>query len=880
MRTAVPPRSPFLLILLALLLSAASAVAQIVIVPDVVTYLGVSSTTHQTQFNTLSGQGYRPISLSVAGTRSNPNYTAVWIRRSGAGYTAIHGVDRAAYEAWALTQRNAGLRPYLVTAAGPTGNDVYAGVYMADGVNAVEDTGLYSFTTKNQWARDNSYVQTCAGYAASVYCGVWEETADRVYSSYWNSTGANFSADFNAHASAHQRQSFVLQGASGWFNEFGQIWRDDVIGAWECIPDLTLAQMQSEISTRRPSGQYPICLQQYSTGTSARFSAIFAYRDRVQARVLTRTGLTSSYFAGFDQYMEDHVRAHGIRASSIAITKHGRLVHARGFTLAEPGATPTEPDSMYRIASCSKVVTGLMTNLLVQRGGTITRSTRIANYLGLTSPNADFYLATVQHGLQHQTGAGDFASSTIAHFLNPTSPTLPQPSWSNALFIAGNPLAFTPGTQSSYTNGGYYLLGEVIERAAGKSYERFLREDLGAPLDVTRLWVSDSLVTLRKPGEVDYHNRELDITPSEMHTDRRVMPIQYGGNGDDNLTRRAAAGGVVTSPVDYVRILAGALDLGRDGGIFTQSTIDTMLAAPTMGTTTLCGFDHRVVRPNGVVAYDKDGQLWGSSGKVIYRSDGVAIAVFDNLANSVASTATLNDLADAVTFWPSYDLFPNFGLPSFTRTSPRIDAVDRTTLPNVTDNFLTIDGELLANVDRVTLTSTNGTTSVTSLLSTTWADGWLRRVSDRQLELHIPQGMIPGSYDVVLRAGLVASRSFPLSITRATTRTLGGPASSFIGFDLVCSRGASPSTSLLYLGFSTSNLPTVVPGIVSLGIGNNFTSLGIAGPASFNPLTGAVRIAVPDLGASLYHFQAAILDPTSINAFPMPVSNVRSVQGL
>lgn len=878
MRTALPSRSPCLLLLLALLLSAASAVAQIVIVPDVVSYLGVSDSAHQLQFSTLSGLGYRPISLSVAGTRSAPNYTAVWIRRSGASFLGVHGVDRAGYEAWALARRLSGYRPYLVTAAGPFGNEVFAGIYVNDGVSAVEETILNNFNSRSQWARDNSYVQTCAGQYGGVWCGVWEPTADRVYSSYWNSTASQFSADFNAHASAHQRLGFVLPRTGA--QAYGQLWRDDVIGDWECIPGLTLTQMQNEISTRRPLGQYPICLQQHDTGASARYSAIFAMRDRVQARTLTRTGFTSSYFAGFDQYMEDHVRAHGIRASSIAITKHGRLVHARGFTLAEPGATSTEPDSMYRIASCSKVLTGLMTNLLVQRGGTITRSTRIANYLGLATPYPDFALATVQHGLQHQTGAGDFPSYAIADWLTTGTPQLPQPSWNNALFIAGHPLAFTPGTQSSYSNGGYYLLGEVIAQAAGKSYERFLREDLGAPLDVTRLWVSDSLVTLRKPGEVDYHNRELDITPSEMHTDRRVMPIQYGGNGDDNLTRRAAAGGVVTSPVDYVRILAGALDMGRDGGIFTQGTIDTMLAAPATGTTTICGFDHRVVRPNGVVAYDKDGQLWGSSGMVIYRSDGVAIAVFDNLANTVANTTMLNDLADAVTFWPSYDLFPNFGLPSFPRTSPRIDAVDRTTLPNVTDNFLTIDGELLANVDRASFTSANGTTSVTSLASTTWADGWLRRVSDRQLELHIPQGMIPGTYDVVLRDGLYASRSFPLTITRAATRTLGGPASSFIGFDLVCSRGSSPSTALLYLGFSTSNLPTLVPGIVSLGIGNNFTSLGIAGPASFNPLTGAVRVAVPDLSPSLYHFQAAILDPTSLNAFPMPVSNVRSVQGL
>jgi len=873
MSTSITSRLSVASALFAIALFGAPAAAQII--PDVVSYLGISSTAHQVQWTSLSGQGYRPISLSVAGTRSSPNYTAVWIRRSGAGYTGVHGVTRTAYETWAASQRNAGRRPYLVTSAGVSGDEVYAGVYMADGVNAVEETNVYNFTARNQWARDNSYVQTCAGRYASIYCGVWEETADRVYADYFNSSSAAFSADFNAHASAHQRQSFVLPGTGS--AAYGQIWRDDSIGGWECVPDLTLSSMQAAISSRRPSGAYPICLQQVNTGSSARWSAIFANRDRPQARTLIRTGFTSSYFAGFDQYLEDHMRAHGVRASAIAVTRHGRLVHARGFTLAEPGAAATQASSMFRIASCSKVLTGLMTNLLVQRGGTIARSTPIANYLGLNPVDSRFLQSTVQQALQHRSGApSDMNSYSIASWLNPSSPTLPQSAWSNALYIAGHSLAYTPGSTSQYSNSGYYLLGEVITRASGKTYERFLREDLGAPLDVTRLWVSDSLATLSRTGEVAYHNRELDITPSQMHTDRRVVPIQYGGDGDDNLTRRAAAGGVITSPVDYVRILSGALDLGRDGGIFTQATIDTMLAAPTAGSTTVCGFDHRTVRANGVVAYDKNGMLWGSCSRVIWRSDGVAIAVFDNLANNVPSVTALNDIADAVTFWPSYDLFPQFGLPSFVRHSPRIDAIDRTTLPNVTDNFLTIDGELLSSVDRVTI----GSTSVTSLFSWTWSSGWLRRVSDRQLEVHIPQGMVPGTYNVVLHDGAYASRAVPLTITRATTRTLGGPASTPLGYELVVSRGPSSTSSLAYLGFSSSLSPTSVPGIVSLGIGNNFTDLGVAGPVNFNPLTGVARMTIPDLGAHLFHYQVAMLDPTSINAFPMPVSNVQSVQGL
>ncbi len=45
---------------------------------QVTAYHDVSSTTHQAQFTLLSGQGFRLVSLSVAGGLSAPRYSAVW----------------------------------------------------------------------------------------------------------------------------------------------------------------------------------------------------------------------------------------------------------------------------------------------------------------------------------------------------------------------------------------------------------------------------------------------------------------------------------------------------------------------------------------------------------------------------------------------------------------------------------------------------------------------------------------------------------------------------------------------------------------------------------------------------------------------------------
>jgi CubicO group peptidase (beta-lactamase class C family) len=49
----------------------------------------------------------------------------------------------------------------------------------------------------------------------------------------------------------------------------------------------------------------------------------------------------------------------------------------------------------------------------------------------------------------------------------------------------GKPLEFDPGTKWAYDNSGYVLLGAVIEKVAGKSYERFIEDEIFQPLGMT-----------------------------------------------------------------------------------------------------------------------------------------------------------------------------------------------------------------------------------------------------------------------------------------------------------------------------------------------------------------------------------------------------------
>src|SRR5690606_28843322 len=194
--------------------------------------------------------------------------------------------------------------------------------------------------------------------------------------------------------------------------------------------------------------------------------------------------------------------------------------------------------------------------------------------LGLIAADARFADSRVSHTIQHSTGVPrDIDSWTVANWLSPSSPVLPVSAWNTARYAATRSLAFAPGTADAYSNVGYTLLGEVIEARAGKTFERVVRDDLAAPLGVTRIHVGGSRRSQLRSGEVFYHHDSLNLAASDLHTDRRLLSQMYGGGSYGNLLRIDAPGGLITSPVDFVRILTGCFDLARDGVLLQPSTV-------------------------------------------------------------------------------------------------------------------------------------------------------------------------------------------------------------------------------------------------------------------------------------------------------------------
>src|SRR5262249_14147773 len=92
-------------------------------------YHGVTGAQHQANFNRLSGQGFRMISLSVYGEPEDARYAAVWVQRNGAAWVAVHGVNSAGYQSFFDTWTARGFVPVVVSATGLANNAVFAAVF-------------------------------------------------------------------------------------------------------------------------------------------------------------------------------------------------------------------------------------------------------------------------------------------------------------------------------------------------------------------------------------------------------------------------------------------------------------------------------------------------------------------------------------------------------------------------------------------------------------------------------------------------------------------------------------------------------------------------------------------------------------------------------
>lgn len=166
---------------------------------------------------------------------------------------------------------------------------------------------------------------------------------------------------------------------------------------------------------------------------------------------------------------------------AVLVAHNGQAVFARAYGPADRAHNvASNTDTRFPLASIGKVFTAIAIAQLEQQGR-LHASDTIAQLIP-DYPNAASRGATVDQLLNMRGG--------VADIFGPAFRDAPKEQFTaNAdyyRFVSSQPPMFAPGAREEYCNGCYVVLGEIIARVSGVSYEDYIARNVLAPAGMTR----------------------------------------------------------------------------------------------------------------------------------------------------------------------------------------------------------------------------------------------------------------------------------------------------------------------------------------------------------------------------------------------------------
>ncbi len=163
---------------------------------------------------------------------------------------------------------------------------------------------------------------------------------------------------------------------------------------------------------------------------------------------------------------------------TIAVAKDGKLVFAEAYGASKlDPLTPMSVDTVVDIGSTSKQFTATAILLLADRGQ-VDLTAPVSTYLPDLPEWADEI--TVTQMVHHQSGIPDYISLLVAGGKAFTDVTTDADAL--AALGAAADLEFAPGSQFSYSNSNYFLLGQIVLAVTGDDLGAFLEAEVFTPL--------------------------------------------------------------------------------------------------------------------------------------------------------------------------------------------------------------------------------------------------------------------------------------------------------------------------------------------------------------------------------------------------------------
>lgn len=328
--------------------------------------------------------------------------------------------------------------------------------------------------------------------------------------------------------------------------------------------------------------------------------------------------LTFSYGQDYDRKIDELLTAYSKQYKfngSILVARGEKVLIEKGYGWKNiDGKLPNDAGSIYQIGSVTKMFTSAVIMKLREQGK-IKLTDKVSKYYPeITSADK----ITIENLLTHTSGLYNYTENES--FMK-TEATNAQNQKKMLALFQKEPLKFEPGTKYQYSNSNYMLLGYIIEKITGKSYEKTVREFILNPLKM-------------KQSGFDFTHL--------ISAEKTIGYSSYDGSGHKNI-------GIVDSSVSFA---AGALYSSvRDLYLWTKATYTSQILKPESWKMSFTPYKDNYAFGwgqkdyYGHLAQGHSGGIYGFNSQLTRIPDQhIAIILISNV-----NTSQLESLTDAIT---------------------------------------------------------------------------------------------------------------------------------------------------------------------------------------------------------------------------------------
>lgn len=205
----------------------------------------------------------------------------------------------------------------------------------------------------------------------------------------------------------------------------------------------------------------------------------------------------------FDSWVENSRKDWNIPGMAVGIVKDGEVIYAKGFGTKQIGKNdPVDANTIFSIASVSKNITAAALGILVDRGQ-IDWDDKIVKHIPwfqLKNPWVTQEI-TIRDALTHRVGLGRILGNRLQY--------MTESSRDSVLYYMRYMDPEKPFRSNFvYNNVMYSLAGQIIEYVDGRTWDKFLKEELFIPLEMTSS--TTSITEIKTSDNQAYPHQEID----------------------------------------------------------------------------------------------------------------------------------------------------------------------------------------------------------------------------------------------------------------------------------------------------------------------------------------------------------------------------------